>query len=134
MTGALVAVGVNTLAFYVISEILPGFDIKDKKVAVLIAVAYSFLMFLGGLLVLPFAAIVGLGLALVNFIPVIGPIIAGAGMIVTTFIITFVLTLIMLKIIDKMMDSFEMRSPNVAYIASGLLAAFAVLKFMVLGA
>lgn len=127
MTGALVTVGVNTLAFYLISEVLPGFEMKNKKVALLIAIAYSILMFIGGLLVFPLAAIVSLGLALISFIPVIGPVIAGAGILVTTFLITFGLTFVMLIAIDKMMEDFKMRSGYVAAIASVLLAVFSVI-------
>lgn len=134
MSAALVAVGVNSLLFYVISEILPGFDIKKKNVAILIAIAYSFLMFVGGIVIIPLSAIVGIGLAILSFIPIIGPIIAGAGLAVTIFLLTFVLSLIMLKIIDYMMADFEMRSPSVPYIASGLLAIFAVIRYFVIGA
>jgi uncharacterized membrane protein YvlD (DUF360 family) len=127
MTGALVTVGINTLAFYMISEILPGFEIKNKKVAVLVAIAYSFLMFVGALLVAPLAVIVSIGLVLVSFIPFIGPLIAGAGILVTTFLVTFVLTVLMLILIDRMMEDFSMRSSNVAYIAAFLLAVFNVI-------
>lgn len=133
MTGALITVGVYTIAFYLISEILPGFEIKNKKFAVLVSLAYSFLMYVGGLLIFPLAAVVGIGLALVAFIPLIGPIIASGGFIVTTFLVTFCLTLVMLKVIDHFMESFEMKSPTVAYIASALLAFFSVGKFLLLG-
>jgi len=132
MTGALVTVGVNTLAFYLISEILPGFEIRNKKVAFLVAIAYSILMFIGGLLVFPLAVFVSLGLAIIAFIPVIGPLIAGAGVLVTTFLITFGLTAIMLIIIDKMMEDFRMRSVYVSFTAAFLLAIFSVVIRMVI--
>ena len=45
--GALVTVGVNTLAFYLISKLVPGFKIKDEKTALIMALAFSFLLFIG---------------------------------------------------------------------------------------
>lgn len=131
MTGALVTVGVNTLAFYLISELLPGFEIRNKKAALLVAIAYSILMFIGGLLVFPLAVFVSLGLAIINFIPVIGPILAGAGVLVTAFLVTFVLTFIMIVAIDKMMEDFHMRSIYVSFTAAFLLAIFSVVIRMV---
>lgn len=120
--GALITIGINALAFYAISKILPGFKIKDEKTAFTIAVFYSFLMLLGSFLVMPLVAIVTLGLSLIAFIPVIGPLLAGSGMLVTAFTLAFGLTAIMLIVIDKMIEDFEMSSLPVAFGASFLLA------------
>jgi uncharacterized membrane protein YvlD (DUF360 family) len=67
------------------------------------------------------------------FIPVIGPILAGAGLLVTIFLLTFIITAVVLIIIDKFMDDFEMTSPTVALIASFLLAVINVVIRGVLG-
>ncbi|GAB4280501.1 MAG: hypothetical protein Kow0029_25140 [Candidatus Rifleibacteriota bacterium] len=134
MLSTVMTLGVNTLAFFIISKILPGFNIKNEKTAFLIAVAYSFLMFVAGFLVVPLTAIVAIFLAMVAFVPVIGPLLAGAGMLVTVFILTFCVSAILLIVIDKAMDDFEMTSPVVAFIASFLLAVLSVLIRMVVGA
>jgi hypothetical protein len=63
---------------------------------------------------------------LIAIIPVIGPMIAGAGLLTTTFILVFGITAILLIIIDKLMEDFEMTSPVVAFIASFLLAVLNV--------
>ena len=124
--GALVTVGVNTLAFYVISKLVPGFKIKDEKTALIMALAFSFLMFIGTLLVAPFLIIVTILLSVISIVPVIGPLLAGSGILVTTFLVSFTLTAIMLIAIDKMLEDFEMSSKHVALVASFLLAVLNV--------
>ncbi len=125
--GALVTVGVNTLAFYVISKLVPGFKIKDEKTALIMALAFSFLMFVGTLLVAPFLIIVTVLLSIISVIPIIGPLLAGSGILVTTFLVSFSLTAIMLIAIDKMLEDFEMSSKQVALVASFLLAVLNVI-------
>ncbi len=124
--GALVTVGVNTLAFYLISKLVPGFKIKDEKTALIMALAFSFLMFIGTLLVAPFLIIVTILLSVISIVPVIGPLLAGSGILVTTFLVSFTLTAIMLIAIDKMLEDFEMSSKHVALVASFLLAVLNV--------
>ncbi|MDD3000088.1 MAG: hypothetical protein EOM80_11015 [Erysipelotrichia bacterium] len=131
--GALVTVGINALLFYFLPKIIPGFRIKDEKTALSMSVVYSILMFLGGLLVFPLVAIVNVGLAIISFIPFIGPLLASSGLLVTTFLVTFGLTAIMLIIIDKMLEDFEITSPAVTYLASFLLAIVSVFLRMVVG-
>ncbi|GAB1352419.1 MAG TPA: phage holin family protein [Candidatus Rifleibacterium sp.] len=124
--GTLVTVGVNTLAFYVISKLVPGFKIKDEKTALIMALAFSFLMFVGTLLVAPFLIIVTILLSVISIVPIIGPLLAGSGILVTTFLVSFGLTAIMLIAIDKMLEDFEMSSKQVALVASFLLAVLNV--------
>ncbi|HNW12047.1 MAG TPA: phage holin family protein [Candidatus Rifleibacterium sp.] len=124
--GTLVTVGVNTLAFYLISKLVPGFKIKDEKTALIMALAFSFLMFVGTLLVAPFLIIVTILLSVISIVPIIGPLLAGSGILVTTFLVSFGLTAIMLIAIDKMLEDFEMSSKQVALVASFLLAVLNV--------
>jgi len=124
--GTLVTVGVNTLAFYLISKLVPGFKIKDEKTALIMALAFSFLMFVGTLLVAPFLIIVTILLSVISIVPIIGPLLAGSGILVTTFLVSFGLTAIMLIAIDKMLEDFEMSSKHVALVASFLLAVLNV--------
>ncbi len=119
---ALVTVGVNTLAFYLISKLVPGFKIKDEKTALIMALAFSVLMFVGTLLVAPVLIVVTILLSIISIIPIIGPLLAGSGILVTTFIVSFSLTAIMLIAIDKIMEDFEMSSVSVALVSSFLLA------------
>ena len=124
--GALVTLGVNTLAFIIISKILPGFNVKNDKTNFVIAVAYSILMVIASFIALPVSLMIGFLLAILAFIPVIGPVLAGAGAMVTAFILVFGITAILLIAIDKAMEDFEMTSPAVAFIASFLLAVINV--------
>jgi len=124
--GTLVTVGVNTLAFYLISKLVPGFKIKDEKTALIMALAFSFLMFVGTLLVAPFLIIVTILLSIISVVPIIGPLLAGSGILVTTFLVSFALTAVMLIAIDKMLEDFEMSSKHVALVASFLLAVLNV--------
>lgn len=133
MTGALITVGVNTLAFYMISEMVPGFDIKSKKTALLMALVYSALAAVVWFAAIPITFLLGAVFAIIAFIPFIGPLLAGAGVFVTTFMLLFGLSACLLMLIDKMMDDFKMRSPTVAVIASILLALVGVLSRFVLG-
>lgn len=133
MTGALITVGVNTLAFYMISEMVPGFDIKSKKTALLMALVYSALAAIVWFAAIPITFMLGAVFAIIAFIPFIGPLLAGAGVFVTTFMLLFGLSACLLMLIDKMMDDFKMRSPTVAVIASILLALVGVLSRFVLG-
>lgn len=124
--GTLVTVGVNTLAFYLIAKLVPGFKIKDEKTALIMALAFSFLMFVGTLLVAPFLIIVTILLSVISIVPIIGPLLAGSGILVTTFLVSFGPTAIMLIAIDKMLEDFEMSSKQVALVASFLLAVLNV--------
>lgn len=132
MVGTIATLGVNTVAFYIISKILPGFNIRSEKTAFLIAVAYSFLMFVCGYLVAPLTILVGIVLTVVAFIPLIGPLLAGAGVLVTVFFLTFAVSAVLLVGIDKGMDDFEMESKTVALIASFLLAVLSVIARMLI--
>jgi uncharacterized membrane protein YvlD (DUF360 family) len=126
MFSALLSLLINTAAFYGISRILPGFRIKDEKTAAIVAVAYSILGYIASLLAMPLLLIGTLFLTLLAFIPIIGPLLAGAGFFVTVFLLTFGLSVILLMVIDKVLDDFEMDSTATAIIASFLLAAINV--------
>lgn len=130
---ALITVGVNAVAFYLISEVVPGFEVKTKKTAFLMALVYSFLAAFAWLIALPLSIMLGFVFAILAFIPLIGPMLAGAGVLITTFILLFGISAGLLMLIDKYMDDFNMRSPKVAVIASVLLAAIGVLSRLFLG-
>ena len=120
--GPLVTIGVNSLVFFIISEVLPGFEVKSKKSTLMLAVAYSFLITLGALMVLPLTLVTGFIFSIIALIPLIGPPIASAAALSLSFVISFSLTLILLLIIDSAMSSFKMRSKTVAFIAAFMLA------------
>ena len=90
-------------------------------------------MFVGGLLVAPFMIVFAVLMSIISIIPIIGPLLAGSGMLVGTFIISFALTAILLIAIDKLIEDFEMSSPAVALVASGLLALLNVLIRGIIG-
>jgi uncharacterized membrane protein YvlD (DUF360 family) len=121
MIGTLLSVIVNAFAFYGISKALPGFRIKTEKAAVVAALAYCVLGTISGFLGFLAAGLVGVVLAVIAFIPLIGPLLAGAGALVSVFVFTFGMSVILLILIDKFMDDFEMDSPLTAIIAAVLL-------------
>jgi len=133
MTGALITVGVNTLAFYLISEMVPGFDVKSKKTAFLMAISYSFLAALAWLVALPLSLALAFVFAILAFIPLIGPLLSGAGLFITTFGLLFGVSFILLLLIDRVMDDFNMRSKTVAVIASVMLGVLGVLMRVMIG-
>lgn len=133
MTGALITVGVNTLAFYLISKMVPGFDVKNQKTAFLMALAYSFMAGLAWMVAMPVSLALGFVFALLAIIPFIGPMMSGAGIFITTFGLLFGISFVLLMLIDKVMDDFNMRSPIVAVIASVMLGILGVLMRAVMG-
>lgn len=118
----LVIVGVNSFVFYIISEILPGFEVKNKWSMLLIAAVYSFLIAFGAFLVLPITVVTGFIFSIIAMIPIIGPPIASAATLTVSFVLSFSLTLILLLIIDSALSSFKMRNKSVALIAALMLA------------
>ena len=126
MIGTIISVFINALAFFGISKFLPGFTIKDEKTAVIVSVVYSVLGVVAGLIVSPLVAIVVVVLAFFAFIPLIGPLIAGAGIFATVFLVFFAMSVVLLVAIDKCMEDFKMDSISTALIASLLLAGINV--------
>ncbi|MBF0502663.1 MAG: phage holin family protein [Candidatus Riflebacteria bacterium] len=126
MAGALVGILINTCGFYGISKLLPGFKVKDEKTALMISVVFSLLGLVAAVLIAPLALVMAVILAFFAFIPVLGPIIAGAAALVTTFVLYFLISTILLIVIDKFLEDFQMDSYSTALIASVLLAAINV--------
>jgi len=123
---------INTGAFYGISKVLPGFKIKSEQTAFTVAVVYSILGGMAGSLVAPLVGIVTIGLMLFAFIPVIGPLIAGAGLLATVFLVSFALTVLLLIGIDKYMEDFEMDSISTTFFAAILLGVINVVARVIL--
>ena len=123
---------INTGAFYGISKVLPGFKIKSEQTAFTVAVVYSILGVIAGFLVAPLVGIVTIGLMLFAFIPVIGPHIAGAGLLATVFLVSFALTVLLLIGIDKYMEDFEMDSISTTFFAAILLGVINVVARVIL--
>jgi uncharacterized membrane protein YvlD (DUF360 family) len=121
MIGIFLSVIVNALAFYGISKTLPGFRMKTERAAVIAALAYCVLGTISGFLGVIATGLVAVVLAVIAFIPLIGPLLAGAGALVSVFVFTFGMSVILLILIDKFMDEFEMDSPLTAVVAAVLL-------------
>ncbi len=68
MIGTLIAILINTGAFYGISKVLPGFHVKDERTALLLSLAFSILGFFAGILIAPVMGIVVLILLFFAFI------------------------------------------------------------------
>ena len=81
MIGTLVSIIINAFAFFVISKFLPGFKLKSDQTALAISAGYSVLGFLAGFLIAPLVIVVSMILAILAFIPFIGPLLAGAGIL-----------------------------------------------------
>ena len=112
---------VSSLIMLVLSKILPGFEIKDFKTSVLVALIFGVLMVASGLLVSPLSFLTNGIASLLSGIPVIGQI-ANIGARVVLFLINFIVGSIMLCITDKFLTGFKMRSFAVGIVASFLIA------------
>ena len=121
IVGTLVSIGVNTGAFFALSKLLPGFNVKNEKTALIMAVAYSVVGFVASLFLVPLAAIGAIFCAFLAFIPLIGPLLAASSLLFTVFVVFFTLTVGLLVMIDKLMDDFKMQSFGVAVMAAILL-------------
>lgn len=118
----------TTVVFALISIFLPGFTVSGSKLnLVWLALGYLILLSLSNSILAPFTIALGFLLSIISIIPIIGPIIAGAGELFAAFVLTFGLTLILLIILDAAMDSFKMRSKWAALLASLILSVVRVL-------
>lgn len=118
----------TTVVFALISIFLPGFTVSGSKLnLVWLALGYLILLSLSNSILAPFTIALGFLLNIISIIPIIGPIIAGAGELFAVFVLTFGLTLILLIILDAAMDSFKMRSKWAALLASLILSVVRVL-------
>lgn len=126
MIGTLISVVINAFAFFLISKFLPGFRMKNDQTALIVSAGYSFLGFIAGFLIAPLMIAVMIVLALFAFIPIIGPLLAGAGFFATVFLLYFGISIVLLIVLDKLSEDFEMDSTLTAAIAAFLLAAINV--------
>ena len=91
----------TTVVFALISIFLPGFTVSGSKLnLVWLALGYLILLSLSNSILAPFTMALGFLLNIISIIPIIGPIIAGAGELFAAFVLTFGLTLILLIILD----------------------------------
>ena len=134
MVGIILRILINAGAFYGIAKLLPGFRVKNEGTALGIAVGYSILGLLSALLIVPLAIPVGIFLALLAFIPLIGPLLASAGLLATKLLLAFVIPMILLIAIDKFMEDFEMDSLGTAALASLILGGIHMILGALLGA
>ncbi len=111
---------VSAAVFLILSKILPGFQIKDFKTSILVAVIYGILMVVGSLLVGPLQFLSATLVKLVSWIPLIGSI-ANIGAIILAFLLKFIIGSIMLSITDAILKDFKMNSFMV-----GIVAAFII--------
>ena len=112
---------VSSIILLVLSKILPGFEIKDFKTAVIVAIIYGVLMVFSGLLAKPLLFIGDALVGLVSWIPVIGKL-ANLSMIIVTFLIKFIVGSIMLCFTDVIIKGFKMRSIPVGIVAAFLIS------------
>ncbi|MBR4330797.1 MAG: phage holin family protein, partial [Candidatus Riflebacteria bacterium] len=100
---------VSSIVMLILSKLIPGFEIKDFKTSVLVALIFGILMVFSGLLVSPLSWLATSIASLVSGIPLIGTI-AGIGSKILLFLINFIVGSIMLCITDKFLTGFKMRS------------------------
>ncbi len=112
---------VSSIILLVISKILPGFEIKDFKTSVIVALIFGILMAVSGLLVGPLAGVTTFMANLVKGIPLLGTV-AGIGAKIVLFLINFIVGSIMLCITDLFIKDFKMRSFGVGIVAAFLIS------------
>ena len=120
--GYIVQLLVSALVMFILSKVLPGFEIKDFKTSILVALIFGICMLFGILLVKPLEFLASILAAIVSYIPFIGAKLAGFGLALVQFLINFIIGSIMLCITDKFLDGFKMRSFAVGIVASFLIA------------
>ena len=119
--GYVVHLLVSSIVMLILSKLIPGFEIKDFKTSVLVALIFGILMVFSGLLVSPLSWLATSIASLVSGIPLIGAI-AGIGSKILLFLINFIVGSIMLCITDKFLTGFKMRSFAVGIVAAFLIA------------
>ena len=112
---------VSSIILLIISKILPGFEIKDFKTSVIVALIFGILMAVSGALVSPLTGVTNFMANLVKGIPLIGTI-AGIGAKIVLFLINFIVGSIMLCITDMFIKGFKMRSFGVGIVAAFLIS------------
>ncbi len=112
---------VSSIVMLVLSKILPGFEIKDFKTSILVALLFGVCMVFGMALASPLSFLAETIAKIVSYIPLIGEMLAGLGLSLVRFLLNFIIGSIMLCITDKFLDGFKMRS-----FAVGIVAAFII--------
>ena len=112
---------VSSIILLLISKFLPGFEIKDFKTSVIVALIFGILMAVSGLLVSPLTGLTSWMADLVKNIPLIGTV-AGIGAKIVLFLINFIVGSIMLCITDMFIKGFKMRSFGVGIVAAFLIS------------
>ena len=115
--GLIIQLLVSSLVMLLLSKTLPGFEIKNFKTAVIVALLYGVLMLFSSCLAVPLAALWN-GLDwLVSWIPIIGKL-ANLGMVIISFLLQFIVGSIMLCFVDVLIKDFKMRSIPVGIVAA----------------
>ena len=125
LVSSIVTIFFNAVVFYGLSHVLPGFEIKKESTALSVAFFYSLLMLVATLIAIPLIFIGGIFLAILAFIPLIGPLIAGVTgitMLLALLVSCFCVSMVSLMLIDKLMDSFKMKYTGTVIIASVVMA------------
>jgi putative membrane protein len=112
---------ISSVILLVISKFLPGFEIKDFKTSVIVALVFGILMALSGLLVAPLSFLTNGIASLLSIIPLLGSI-AGLAAKIVLFLINFIVGSIMLCVTDMFIKGFKMRSFGVGIVAAFLIA------------
>ena len=76
---------VSALVMFILSKVLPGFEIKDFKTSILVALIFGICMLFGILLVKPLEFLASILAAIVSYIPFIGAKLAGFGLALVQF-------------------------------------------------
>lgn len=133
MVGFIVGLIINTIAFLVISKILPGFRIESPRTAGIVSVVYGIIMTIALYTLVPiFVVVAGILMIPLVFIPFLGPLIAGGTMFMAVLTLVFVISVVTLIATDKLLEDFEMKSMGTAAGAAALLAILNVGTRMVL--
>lgn len=121
---------VNTLAFILIAELLPGFRVRSHGSALGVALLYAITHVLVWWLTA--AVVISVLVALFAAIPPLG-FLAGFASILALPLLAFFVSVFALVLADKMMDGFHMDSMATAVVAALLLAAINLVTGAVLG-
>lgn len=121
---------VNTVAFILIAELLPGFRIRSHGTALGIALLYA-VMHVVAWWLLAATLVAAVGSLLVAFPPL--GFLAGLASLIALPLLTFFVSVFALTLTDKLVAGFQMDSWGTAFVAALLLAIINTLTGAIFG-
>lgn len=126
MTALLIGLVINTGLFYLISKVMPGFQIRDEFAAVKVAGVYGVLIAITmAVLAVPVTVVTLMVVGILIAIPFLGPLlamVASLPLLLAWFALGFAVSTVLIRVTDQLLDDFKCDSWKTAMLASLALA------------